>query len=119
MVSMVSKLKINLETRGSFGQGEPVLVYLPEQPSLENTGFSSQEFENLVVLKSPLPATDNLEEFTGALVAAIKKLGVKRATIVGVKGGGVIAQAITLADRKLCRRPVSYTHLTLPTICSV
>jgi len=103
---MVNNLKIDLETKGSFSQGEAVLVYLPEQPGLEDTGFYSGNFKNLVVLKSPLPGTEGLEEYTTSLIAEIKELDVKRATIVGVRGGGVLAQAITLADRKLCRRLV-------------
>ncbi len=102
----MSKFKIDLDVRGSLAQGEAVLVYLPEQLVEEKSSFSQERFKNLIVLNSPLPSTEDLEEFSEALVKGIKDLGVKRATIIGVRGGGVIAQAITLADRKLCRRLV-------------
>ena len=39
--------------------------------------------------------------------------------IVGCAPAAVVSAPVAFADRRATEIPVSYTHLTLPTICSV
>ncbi len=107
---MASEEEINFILKGTPDGLRPVFVFLPDKPpSIKNPEhfFSSENGEVVsLVLSSALPAGDLVEQYAERALKAIAKHGVKRATLVGLGAGGALAQAMTIRNRKLCRRLV-------------
>lgn len=102
--------QVQFRIKGAPDGSKPVFVFLPDRP-LEtgdlDTFFQVSDKDIVsLVLVSALPDGKVVESFAQKALESISQLGVKRATLVGIGAGGALAQAMTIGNRKLCRRLV-------------
>lgn len=99
-------MQISLDTIGKINGKKPVVVLLPDQKSKASDLLENLPLGNSVVLSSDLPDNNSLRDYSASLATELRKTEVKRATVVGIGRGGVLAQALALAEKKLARRIV-------------
>ena len=108
------------EPRASAGSGvdeiELVAGYLSGAPRQRRTGI---ELTHLTVLPPPAAvASVTLDEVDAVLQRAADLSGPGSSAVRATLFAGLLAR-LTADEQRFVTSPVSYTHLTLPTICSV
>jgi len=98
--------EINLHISKDINGRSEVFVVLPDEVVEPESVSVISNLKNSVLLTTPVPSADELLSFSSDLIKELRNVSVKRATIIGIGKGGVLAQALALANNKLCRKVV-------------
>lgn len=97
-----------LITAGRTERGAPVLFVLgsgiTDRPALGRCFERLLDRYRIVAPIKPLPHVEHVPEYTADLARALDDAGVKRLTLIGVSGGGSVAQALAVELPGIVRR---------------
>lgn len=105
-IQLANSKERGLDKLSDAGNGRAFVVLFEEQhfaSHAQNLCQALSERSRAILLKSTLIQTNNWEQLTDELAAALSELGLRQASIVGFGAASIVAQNLALRDAKLVR----------------